>query len=191
MSGKRRESGFSLIELMIVVAVVGILAAIAIPNYLRFQMRSQAGEGKINVSSIKTAELGYFAEYGTYIECTASPAATPPGAKTPWVDNGGFGRVGWAPEGDVAFIYGVVVGPSGGAQYNHFTAEAVSDLDRDGAYNVVGYVRPSVSGSAIAGALAGNPAMDCPATGTWNPQEATRELETVGPCQPGMGSGIF
>jgi type IV pilus assembly protein PilA len=191
MSCARRQGGFTLIELMIVVAVIGVLVAIAIPNYLRFQIRSKAGEGKINVSAIKTSELGYFAEYGTYIACSASPLATPPSGKVSWVDNGGFGRIGWAPEGEVSFVYGVAVGPSGGSHYDHFTAEGMSDLDEDADYHVVGYVRPSVSGSAIAGALAGDPAVDCPATGSWNPQEASRELETVGPCQPGMGTAIF
>ncbi len=61
------QQGFTLIELMIVVAIIGVLAAIAIPNFLKFQIRSKAGEGKVNLAAIRTAEEAYFSEIGTYL----------------------------------------------------------------------------------------------------------------------------
>ncbi|MCZ6570273.1 MAG: prepilin-type N-terminal cleavage/methylation domain-containing protein, partial [Deltaproteobacteria bacterium] len=63
---KQRE-GFTLIELMIVVAIIGILAAVAIPNFIRYQLRTRAGEGKINLAAIRTAEEAYLAEFGRYV----------------------------------------------------------------------------------------------------------------------------
>ena len=53
---KKQSKGFTLIELMIVVAIIGILAAIAIPNFMRYQLRSKAAERKTNVGAIFKAE---------------------------------------------------------------------------------------------------------------------------------------
>lgn len=58
----KNQKGFSLIELMIVVAIIGILAAIAIPNYQNFQRKARQAEGKQHLSGIYTSEKAYYAD---------------------------------------------------------------------------------------------------------------------------------
>ena len=76
----RNRKGFTLIELMIVVAIIGILAAIAIPNFLRFQAKSKQSEAKELLSTVYTAEAAYFAEqnvYGSLSNAGFTPSSTP------------------------------------------------------------------------------------------------------------------
>lgn len=74
---KQLAKGFTLIELMIVVAIIGILAAIAIPNFMKFQARARQSEAKVNLKAFFTAAKGYFAEYGAYQceDCGYQPEA--------------------------------------------------------------------------------------------------------------------
>jgi len=62
----RRQEGFTLIELMIVVAIIGILAAIAIPNFMQYQAKSKQSEAKTNLGGIYTSEVAYFGENNAY-----------------------------------------------------------------------------------------------------------------------------
>jgi type IV pilus assembly protein PilA len=60
------QKGFTLIELMIVVAIIGILAAIAIPNFMTYQAKSKQSEAKGNLAGIYTSEVAYFGDNNTY-----------------------------------------------------------------------------------------------------------------------------
>ena len=64
MSRQRRSAGFTLIELMIVVAIIAILAAIAIPAYQDYLIRAQVSEGLVLAGGAKTAEWDFASNTG-------------------------------------------------------------------------------------------------------------------------------
>ncbi|RMF93609.1 MAG: prepilin-type N-terminal cleavage/methylation domain-containing protein [Candidatus Schekmanbacteria bacterium] len=123
---KKNKKGFTLIELMIVVAIIGILAAIAVPNFLKFQSRAKQSEAKNNLSAIFTAEISYFGEYNSF------------GTK--------FSDIRWVYEGSTRYEYflsdsettGSVSGlsvPNGVAVTSYaFTAGATGNIDNDTSY---------------------------------------------------------
>ena len=97
---KKIQQGFTLIELMIVVAIIGILAAIALPAYQDYTIRAKISEGMIALSSVKSAMSEAFQtdsvtgldNTGAALSTAAAVAQTAskyvtsvtPAAKTPW-----------------------------------------------------------------------------------------------------------
>lgn len=65
----RRQDGFTLVELMVVVAIIGLLSAVAIPNFQKYQARSKTAEAKLQLSAIYTAEASFYADYNIYHNC--------------------------------------------------------------------------------------------------------------------------
>lgn len=76
------EAGFTLVELMIVVAIIGILAAIAIPNFQKYQAKARQKEAAIQLSAAYTAEISFRGEYGTYGGCLNQAGFRPEGDPT-------------------------------------------------------------------------------------------------------------
>ena len=123
----RTRVGFTLVELMIVVAIVGILAAIAIPNYRSMQLRAKRSELPGTLNAIKTAETGYYQVDSTYLAASHNPASPPSQAPRAWDTLAEWTELGWRPDGLVRGTYEVTT-----ARGNDFTATGTSDIDGDG-----------------------------------------------------------
>lgn len=65
---QRASRGFTLIEMMIVVAIVGVLAAIAIPNFMKYQARTKQAEVKANLRTLVTAQNAFYSANDAYTE---------------------------------------------------------------------------------------------------------------------------
>jgi type IV pilus assembly protein PilA len=65
-SGRNSESGFTLIELMIVIAIIGILAAIAIPNFVSYRQRAYNSSTLADLKNAMTTQEAYFVDHATY-----------------------------------------------------------------------------------------------------------------------------
>jgi prepilin-type N-terminal cleavage/methylation domain-containing protein len=152
---KTRSRGFTLIELMIVVAIIGILASIAIPSFIDYQLTSKRAEAFANLGALVKAQKSYHAEFNTYVGVLSEPlggTGVPPNAikRDSTSINGAFAAVGWYPEGDVFFDYDTSIpGPLGlgcVCAASCFTATAYGDLDGDGLLSMVLYAQPDGAG---------------------------------------------
>ncbi len=118
---------------MIVVAIIGILAAIAIPNFLTFRLKAKISEAKSNLGSIRIGEEAYRAEYDIYYAPVVQyPSSAPGSTKEPWsITETQFSAIAFEPTGAVYFRYSV--GQNDADAYaTNFRAHAYGDLDADG-----------------------------------------------------------
>ncbi len=146
--------GFTLIELMIVVAIISILASIAIPAYVYYKYRSMTAEARNMMSGIRISQEAFLAENDNYANVTtANPAIIPSALKTAWVNTPcpaacdkvnpqnctEFDCIGFQSDTAVYFRYATPHRISAGTQTAEFGIGAQADLDSDGATGSWGY----------------------------------------------------
>lgn len=124
---RAQASGFTLMELMFVIAIIGILSSIAIPNYITYQIRARATEATIMLETIAHLEQVRILELGSAIACEPSPPELPAREGAAFVHTASWRDLGLAVHGPVHYQYEVRrPGPRA------FTAFARGDLDGDG-----------------------------------------------------------
>ncbi len=116
MNVMKNNKGFSLVELMVVVAIIGILASVAIPQFSKFQARSRQSEAKAQLSGVYTAQKSFSAEWSYYYD--------------------GLRTVGYSPDATAGLRYNVAIGAGAAssavpAGYN-FIAAAGDSSDLNG-----------------------------------------------------------
>ena len=93
----QRASGYTLIEIMFVVAIIAMLAATAIPVFLNYQFRSRSAEAKINLGALRVLEHSYFAVHDQFLAAAPEPPIIPGTSATLFTPNAGFDALGSGP----------------------------------------------------------------------------------------------
>ncbi len=69
LTSLKRQSGFTLVELMVVVAIIGLLSAVAVPNFKKYQAKAKTTEAKLQLSALYTAEQAFYSDFNMYAAC--------------------------------------------------------------------------------------------------------------------------
>lgn len=154
---KHLKAGFTLVELMIVVVILGILAAVAIPAFTRYVKRSKTSEATGNLSKIYHGELTYYQNasgnlpLASFVAASANPSAAPSTGKyavnTAAWNSPGWREIGFSLGGGHYFQY------SAAAVTNAFTAQAQGDLDGDSSLSTFARIGTVVQGEIQASAV--------------------------------------
>lgn len=143
------RAGFTLVELMVVIVIVSILSAIAIPQFRNYLQRARTTEAITFLGEIKERQTAYRGEFGQFCAVSGSafgawaPRTTPDGDTVAWSVPAGspWNQLGARPDGYVRFVYATIAGnpgtsPAGIPGYTGadfwFVSEALGDLNGDG-----------------------------------------------------------
>ncbi|MFP6641859.1 MAG: prepilin-type N-terminal cleavage/methylation domain-containing protein [Myxococcota bacterium] len=149
---RRSQRAFTLIELMIVVALIGVLASLAVPSFRNYQMKSKRAEAFGNLATLAQTQKAYFAEFSSFVAAAPEPGATsgevPSNVKRSVAPlSAAFSSLGWTPEGDVFFDYDTSVPGFGDCSCTVcFTATAYGNLDVAGGMSEITFFHPDATG---------------------------------------------
>ncbi len=157
--GRLKGQGLAIAALVLslVFGPVMVLAAIAIPNFVRYQLKAKQSEARTNLGGIRTAMHSFYATEDGFLTIGATPDTLPGTVKAPFAINpcpsscsranlracNTFECIGFRPAGDVQYSYACEASADG----NHFTCAALGDLDGDG--NASLFVYGTGEGSSI------------------------------------------
>jgi len=163
IQARRRTRGFSVVELMVSVAIVGVLAAVAIPSFRNYQWKAKRGEAYVNLAALAKSQRAYFAVSDTFLGVSpAEPGTTlgdVPGTNSrnsAGIDTA-FAAIGFASEGQVYFDYDTnapLLG-AGCTCSQCFTSTAYGDIDGDNAQSAIMYVHPDAAGRTCVSSMFG------------------------------------
>ena len=131
-SGLRKIAPFLVVLVVVcsgVVPMLGILGAIAIPNFVAMQYRAKRAEIPANIDGIRSAEIAYMEAFGVFVaQDEWVPSVQAGKLQQAWVTGTGFDDLGWAPDGLVRGGYRVEITDDG----QDFIVHGRCDIDGDG-----------------------------------------------------------
>jgi prepilin-type N-terminal cleavage/methylation domain-containing protein len=165
MRGRRSSRGFTLIEVMIAVAIVGILAAIAIPQYQQYILRTKRTEALTMLGTIKIAQETHRAVHDCYAPVARNPGGFASPTRRDWrtdiptvparpcndLTPRNFIDLNVAPSGSVYYTYACAARWNGSSgQTEEYACSMIGDLDGDGESEIVYCTDNDEDGTCIA-----------------------------------------
>ncbi len=148
---KKEETGFTLIELMMVMVLIGILAVIGLHQFKIFRYKSHRTEALTNLDGIRVHELTFMAEEGYFLTSSWCPDTTPGPTPHKWTSGTNFDKLGFSPQGDPYYVYGVGGYPDDGVDDPYWIDNPIDSIAvaHDGKHNIAMEARGDINGNGI------------------------------------------